>query len=164
LGGVVIIWLTGLPGSGKTTIANSLAAEMGFIVLDGDIVRRGLCTDLGYSEKDRKENIRRAGELCKLLSEQGFDVVTAFISPYEIDRQFVKGLVPIVEVYLDCPLSECERRDPKGMYKKARAGEITGFTGIDAPYEAPANPDVIVNTKELTVSQCVQMILDTVYL
>jgi adenylylsulfate kinase len=159
----MIVWLTGLSGSGKTTIANAIGDTVNWLVLDGDIVRSGLCSDLGFTEKDRRENIRRIGELCKILDNADLNVITAFISPYERDREFVKSIVPVFEVYLDCPLHECERRDPKGLYKKVRDGDIKNFTGIDSPYEIPSNPDLILNTMEKTVTECVIEILDLVY-
>ncbi len=148
------VWLTGLSGSGKSTLANLLEKalwERGVrsFVLDGDNVRHGLNKDLGFSPADRTENIRRIGEVAKLFTEAGVLNVTAFISPYRADRDLVRDIMEdgdFVEVLVDCDLDECEKRDPKGLYKKARAGEIPEFTGISAPYEAPAKPELTINT------------------
>ncbi len=154
----VCIWFTGLSGSGKSTIANevqNLLFERGVhtYVLDGDNVRHGLNKDLGFSPEDRTENIRRIGEVAKLFVDAGTVVMTAFISPYRADRDQVREIMPegdFVEVYVECDLAVCEERDPKGLYKKARAGEIPEFTGISAPYEAPEKPELVVNTSEET--------------
>jgi adenylylsulfate kinase len=148
------VWLTGLSGSGKSTLANLLEKalwERGVrsFVLDGDNVRHGLNKDLGFSPDDRTENIRRIGEVAKLFTEAGILNVTAFISPYRADRDLVREIMEegdFVEVLVDCDLDECEKRDPKGLYKKARAGEIPEFTGISAPYEAPEKPELTINT------------------
>jgi adenylylsulfate kinase len=148
------VWLTGLSGSGKSTLANLLEKalwERGVrsFVLDGDNVRHGLNKDLGFSPADRTENIRRIGEVAKLFTEAGVLNVTAFISPYRADRDLVRDIMEdgdFVEVLVDCDLDECEKRDPKGLYKKARAGEIPEFTGISAPYEAPEKPELTINT------------------
>lgn len=148
------VWLTGLSGSGKSTLANLLEKalwERGVrsFVLDGDNVRHGLNKDLGFSPADRTENIRRIGEVAKLFTEAGVLNVTAFISPYRADRDLVRNIMEdgdFVEVLVDCDLDECEKRDPKGLYKKARAGEIPEFTGISAPYEAPEKPELTINT------------------
>lgn len=156
-----IIWLTGLSGSGKTTIARELERRLfdtGYqvMVLDGDNVRHGLNSDLGFSAADRAENIRRIGETAGLFVRAGMITIAAFISPYRDDRRRVRQLVPdsdFVEVYLDCSLEECERRDAKGLYLKARAGIIKNFTGIDAPYEQPDSPEITVNTEELSVAE-----------
>ena len=148
------IWLTGLSGSGKSTLANLLEKalwERGVrsFVLDGDNVRHGLNKDLGFSPADRTENIRRIGEVAKLFTEAGVINSTAFISPYRADRDLVREIMSdgdFIEVLVDCDLDECEKRDPKGLYKKARAGEIPEFTGISAPYEAPEKPELTINT------------------
>ncbi len=148
------VWLTGLSGSGKSTLANMLEKalwERGVrsFVLDGDNVRHGLNKDLGFSPEDRTENIRRIGEVAALFTQAGVINVTAFISPYKADRDLVRSIMSdgdFVEVYVACDLDECERRDPKGLYKKARAGEIPEFTGISAPYEAPDKPELSINT------------------
>jgi adenylylsulfate kinase len=148
------VWLTGLSGSGKSTLANLLEKalwERGIrsFVLDGDNVRHGLNKDLGFSPADRTENIRRIGEVAKLFTEAGVINSTAFISPYRADRDLVREIMndgDFIEVLVDCELEECEKRDPKGLYKKARAGEIPEFTGISAPYEAPEKPELTINT------------------
>jgi adenylylsulfate kinase len=148
------IWMTGLSGSGKSTLAVALEKQLWdrgvrSYVLDGDNIRHGLNKDLGFSPADRTENIRRIGEVAKLFTEAGVVNVTAFISPYRADRDSVRALVPdgdFLEVLVDCPVEVCERRDTKGLYKKARAGEIPEFTGISAPYEAPLTPEIVVHT------------------
>lgn len=165
----VILWLTGLSASGKTTIAVSLEKvlfERGARCyrLDGDNIRHGLNSDLGFSPEDRDENIRRIGEVAKLFADAGFVAMTSFISPYRQERDRVRGSADreadFVEVYVSCPLEECEKRDPKGMYAKARAGKIPEFTGISAPYEPPENPEIVLDTKGQNVDECVQCILD----
>jgi len=161
------VWFTGLSGSGKSTLANLLEKalwERGVraFVLDGDNVRHGLNKDLGFSPKDRTENIRRIGEVAKLFTEAGVINVTAFISPYRADRDLVRQLMKsgdFVEVYVKCRLDECERRDPKGLYKKARAGEIPEFTGISAPYEAPEKPELELDTSDETADKSVARLL-----
>jgi len=161
-----VIWLTGLSGSGKSTIANALARKLydeniQSYVLDGDNIRHGLNKDLGFTEEDRKENIRRIGEVAKLFVDSGQVVLTAFISPYQQDRDLVRALLEekeFIEVYVKCSLKSCEKRDPKGLYKKARNGEIKHFTGIDAPYEEPKSPEIVVNTEDNTVEECVEHI------
>ncbi len=158
-----ILWFTGLSGAGKSTLANAVEQrlfDMGkhTYVLDGDNVRHGLNRDLTFSEKDRVENIRRIGEVSKLFVDAGILVLTAFISPYMNDRNLVRGLVEngdFIEIYVKCPLDVCESRDVKGLYKKARDGLITGFTGIDAPYEAPERPELTVETDNYTIDECV---------
>ncbi|MEI8655184.1 MULTISPECIES: adenylyl-sulfate kinase [Vibrio] len=145
-----VLWFTGLSGAGKSTIAGALEtrlAQLGYhtYLLDGDNVRHGLCSDLGFSEQDRRENIRRIGELAKLMADAGLIVLTAFISPHRAERQMVRDLLPeseFMEVYVNTSLEVCEQRDPKGLYKKARAGEIANFTGIDSAYEAPLDPEI----------------------
>ncbi|MDC9582636.1 adenylyl-sulfate kinase [Xenorhabdus sp. PR6a] len=146
----LVIWFTGLSGSGKSTLAGALeqalfAQGIKTYLLDGDNVRHGLCSDLGFSDLDRQENIRRVGEVAKLMVDAGLVVLTAFISPYKTERQKIRELMGegrFLEVYVDTPLAVCEARDPKGLYKKARAGELPNFTGIDTVYEAPEQPDV----------------------
>ncbi|MEK5502195.1 adenylyl-sulfate kinase [Bacillus sp. FSL M8-0168] len=165
-----IIWLTGLSGSGKSTIANAAARQLfeeGFqvMVLDGDNVRHGLNKDLGFSDEDRKENIRRIGEVAKLFVEQGTIVITAFISPFKEDRDLVRQLLgenEFHEVYVKCDLETCEKRDPKGLYKKARNGEIRFFTGIDSPYEEPESPELILNTSEHDRNECKDRLVEYV--
>ncbi|MBU3016434.1 adenylyl-sulfate kinase [Paraglaciecola agarilytica] len=148
-----VVWLTGLSGSGKSTIANLLEKKLAdngkhTYLLDGDNVRHGLNGDLTFSDKDRVENIRRISELAKLFVDSGLIVITAFISPFKGERDYCRNLLQeneFVEVFVDTPIEECEKRDPKGLYQKARAGEITDFTGISSPYEAPESPEVILN-------------------
>jgi adenylylsulfate kinase len=162
-----VLWFTGLSGSGKSTVANALAHklfETGIrnYVLDGDNIRHGLNKDLGFSDKDRTENIRRIGEVAKLFVESGQVVLTAFISPFISDRQLVRELLEedeFIEIYVECPLNECEKRDPKGLYQKARKGLIPDFTGIHSPYEEPVNPELVVNTHKHSVDECVQQII-----
>lgn len=162
-----IIWLTGLSGSGKSTIARELEKTLfdknyQVMILDGDIVRDGLNSDLGFSLEDRRENIRRIGEAAKLLMEAGIITICAFISPYNCDRQKIREIVPdgdFIETFIDCPLEECERRDPKGLYKKARSGLIKNFTGIDDPYEMPEDPEILINTQELSVEESANKVL-----
>ncbi|MFZ6848620.1 adenylyl-sulfate kinase [Undibacterium sp. RuRC25W] len=165
-----IIWFTGLSGSGKSTLAYAVEIELhtkGYrtFVLDGDNVRHGLCGDLGFSSSDRVENIRRIGEVAKLFMEAGIVVLTSFISPFQADRERVRQMVKkgdFVEVYCDSPIEVCERRDVKGMYKKARDGFISDFTGISSPYEKPLNPEIIIDTANQTQLTCVQTILDEI--
>jgi adenylylsulfate kinase len=162
-----IIWFTGLSGSGKSTLAHAVEESLyqrgcRTFVLDGDNVRHGLCGDLDFSANDRQENIRRIGEVAKLFMEAGVIVLTAFISPYRADRERVRGIVAhgdFIEVYCNTSLEICESRDVKGIYKKARAGEIADFTGISAPYEAPINPELIVNAGTTGIGACVQQII-----
>jgi len=162
------IWMTGLPGSGKSTIAVALEKALWdrgvhTFVLDGDNIRHGLNKDLGFSPEDRNENIRRIGEVAKLFTSAGVINVTAFISPYRSDRDQARALMgagEFIEVYVDCALAECERRDPKGHYKKARAGEIKEFTGVSAPYEAPLHPELVVHTDREAVDGSVAVILN----
>lgn len=162
-----IVWFTGLSGSGKSTLAHAVEESLHrrgcrTFVLDGDNVRHGLCGDLDFSAQDRQENIRRIGEMAKLFVEAGVIVLTAFISPYRADRERVRGMVgqgDFIEIYCDTPIEICETRDVKGIYKKARAGEIADFTGISAPYEAPAKPEISVNTGTLELDVCVQQVL-----
>lgn len=162
-----VIWLTGLSGSGKSTVATELENELfhhgvNTYVLDGDNVRHGLCGDLGFTPKDRTENIRRVGEVAHIMSDAGLVVITTFISPYREDRERVRKIVEgdFVEVYVKCPLDVCEARDPKGLYKKAKAGEIKDFTGLSAPYEEPLKPEILLETDKHSVAECVTAIID----
>lgn len=163
-----VVWLTGLSAAGKSTIATELERELfsrgkHAWVLDGDNIRHGLCSDLGFSPEDRKENIRRIGEVAKLFAEAGFVCITAFISPYRSDRELARRIAPegkFIEIYLNVPLEVCEQRDPKGLYAKARAGEIKDFTGISAPYEPPLQPELELHTDTLTLAECVSVILE----
>lgn len=163
-----VIWFTGLSGAGKTTLAQALQEELAGLnrqsyVLDGDLLRRGLCSDLGFSPEDRRENIRRVAEVAKLFADAGLICITALISPYRRDRDFARSILPqgsFMEVYLSAPLEVCERRDPKGLYRKARSGELKDFTGISAPYEPPLQPELEVPTDQLNVAACVSAILE----
>ncbi|PMC38377.1 adenylyl-sulfate kinase [Bacillus sp. UMB0899] len=163
-----VLWFTGLSGSGKSTLANALArylyeSSIQAYVLDGDNIRHGLNKDLGFTDEDRKENIRRIGEVSKLFVDSGQIVLTAFISPFREDRQQVKDILSeneFFEVYVKCSLDECEVRDPKGLYKKARNNEIKHFTGIDSPYEEPENPAIIVDTEAQDIEASVKQIVD----
>jgi adenylyl-sulfate kinase len=163
----VILWFTGLSGSGKSTVANALEQrlfELGqhTYLLDGDNVRHGLNKDLGFTDADRVENIRRIGEVAKLFVDAGLIVMTAFISPFRSDRDMVRSLVPggeFIEIFVDTPLEVCEQRDPKGLYKKARAGQIKNFTGLDSPYEAPATPELTLKTAEESLEQSVSNVV-----
>ncbi len=164
------IWMTGLSASGKSTIAVALEQvllQRGHCAyrLDGDNIRMGLNKNLGFSAEDRTENIRRIGEVAKLFADAGVITLTSFISPYRADRDNARALhdaskLPFIEVYVDCDIAVAEERDPKGLYKKARAGEIKGFTGIDDPYEAPLNAELHLKTHDLSVEQSVQALLD----
>lgn len=162
-----ILWFTGLSGSGKSTLANAVEQELHkkrarTYILDGDNIRQGLNKDLGFSTGERVENIRRIGEVSKLMLDAGIAVLSAFISPFSADRHHVRSLVEkdeFVEVYVKCPLEVCETRDPKGLYKKARKGEVKNFTGIDSAYEEPVNPEIIVATDKNNVQECVDQII-----
>ena len=163
-----IIWFTGLSGSGKSTLAHAVEEELYQLgcktfVLDGDNVRHALCGDLGFSDEDRTENIRRIGQTAKLFVESGVIVLTAFISPFQVDRHRVRMMVEndhdFMEIYCQCSLDVCEGRDVKGLYQRARKGEIVDFTGISSPYEQPENADLTLNTAELTIQQCVAEII-----
>jgi adenylyl-sulfate kinase len=162
-----VLWFTGLSGSGKSTIGHRverMLIERGAFayVLDGDNIRHGLNSDLGFAPEDRVENIRRIGEVARLFADAGALVVSAFISPYRKDRDRIRGLMgkgEFVEVFVDTPLEICEARDPKGLYKKARAGEISDFTGLDAPYEAPENPEVHLLTADLSVDEAASQVI-----
>jgi bifunctional enzyme CysN/CysC len=163
-----ILWLTGLSGAGKSTIATELERELFVMglhtyILDGDNVRHGLSANLGFSPEDRQENIRRVGEVAKLMMDAGVLVITAFISPYRDDRKLARSIVDeddFIEIYVNAPVEVCEQRDPKGLYKKARAGQIKEFTGVSAPYEAPEKPEVEVHTDKQSVAECVAHIID----
>jgi adenylylsulfate kinase len=163
-----LLWFTGLSGSGKSTLAHALEEELHqrgcrTYVFDGDNVRHGLCRDLGFTVDDRTENIRRIGEMSKLFVDAGVIALTAFISPIREDRERARGLFPhgdFIEVYVKCSLEACEGRDVKGLYKKARAGEIPHFTGISSPYEAPANPEIVIDTESKSVEDCVAMMIE----
>ena len=163
-----ILWFTGLSGSGKSTLANAVEQElfnrgMRTYVLDGDNIRNGLNNNVDFSEEGRKENIRRIGEVSKLFVDAGTIVLTAFISPFRADRDRVRALVSqgdFIEIFVDCPLEVCESRDVKGLYKKARAGEIPDFTGIHSPFEAPLNPELTIRTSEYDLQTSVNIIID----
>lgn len=158
-----LLWFTGLSGSGKSTLAHALEEELHqrgcrTYVFDGDNVRHGLCRDLGFSVEDRTENIRRIGEMAKLFVDAGVIALTAFISPIREDRERARGLFPhgdFIEVYVNCSLATCEERDVKGLYKKARTGEIPHFTGISSPYEPPLNAEIVIDTEDREVEDCV---------
>ncbi|MBA1288768.1 adenylyl-sulfate kinase [Pseudomonas japonica] len=162
-----VIWLTGLSGSGKSTLADALEKKLiehgkHTYLLDGDNVRLGLCKDLGFSDKDREENIRRVSEVAKLFVDAGLIVITSFISPFQRDRELAKSVIgeeSFVEVYLSTPIEECERRDPKGLYKKARSGLIKHFTGIDSPYEAPLAADQVIDTIQDSLETAVDQVI-----
>lgn len=162
-----ILWFTGLSGSGKSTIANAVEEflhnnSVRTYILDGDNVRHGLNGDLGFSDEDRKENIRRTGELSKLFIDAGVMVITSFISPFIEDREFVRQIVhahEFIEVHVKCPIEICEERDVKGLYQKARNGEITQFTGIDSPYEKPENAEITIDTSVLSIDEAASKII-----
>lgn len=163
-----VLWFTGLSGAGKSTLAHVVEEELyrrgcRTFVLDGDNVRHGLCGDLGFSLADRVENIRRIGEVSKIFIEAGVIVLTAFISPFREDRAKVRAMMApgeFIEIFCNCPIEVCEQRDVKGMYRKARAGEISQFTGISSPYEAPDTPELVVNTAEMELGECAQAVLN----
>lgn len=164
------VWLTGLSASGKSTLAFALERRLvdtghACYVLDGDNIRHGLNKDLGFSHRDRTENIRRIAEVARLMNNAGLIVITAFISPYRDDRQLARKIVGaerFVEIYVNTPLGTCEARDPKGMYKRARAGLIVGFTGVNDPYESPETPDLTINTSIASPSECAGKVLTAV--
>lgn len=164
----VALWFTGLSGSGKSTLAHAVEERLHArgcrtFVLDGDNVRHGLCADLGFSRADREENIRRIGEVTRLFMEAGTIVLTAFISPFRADRQKVRALLGeagFLEIYCRCPLTVCEERDVKGLYRRARAGQIPEFTGLTSPYEVPENPALVVDTAALPLAACVDAVVD----
>jgi adenylylsulfate kinase len=163
----VVLWFTGLPSSGKSTIAHAVEERLHqkglrTFVLDGDNVRHGLCGDLGFSEQDREENIRRIGEVAKLFVEAGTVVLTAFVSPFRRDRERARGLLlhgDFLEIYSRCPVEVCERRDPKGHYRRARDGNLASFTGVSAPYEEPTDPELILETSRLSIEQSVDAVM-----
>ncbi|MFL0810264.1 MAG: adenylyl-sulfate kinase [Agarilytica sp.] len=163
-----VLWFTGLSGAGKSTLAHEVEQRLfekgcNTFVLDGDNVRHGLCGDLGFNDEDRVENIRRVGEISKLFLEAGVLTLTAFISPFRSDRQRVRNILPhgdFIEIYCNCDLEVCEDRDVKGLYKRARAGEIPHFTGISSPYEAPSKPELTVNTGSDSLEHCANQIID----
>jgi adenylylsulfate kinase len=165
-----LLWFTGLSGSGKSTIANAVEYELHkqsikTYTLDGDNVRKGLNNDLAFSPEDRTENIRRIAETANLMIDAGIVVLAAFVSPYKKDRENIKNIVKdvnFVEVYVNTSVEECERRDVKGLYKKARAGEIKNMTGISAPYEVPENPDIEIHTETVTITKAVKKIIDDI--
>jgi len=165
--GSLVLWFTGLPSSGKSTLANEvekrlISTGIRTFILDGDNVRTGLCKDLGFSEEDRAENIRRIGEVSKLFVDAGCIVLSAFVSPYRRDRDAVRDLVEdgeFVEVFVKCPVEVCEGRDVKGLYKKAREGVIKGFTGIDDPYEEPLNAEIVIETDKISLDEGVEHII-----
>ena len=164
----VLLWFTGLSGSGKSTIANSVEQELHknkvhTYTLDGDNIRKGLNSDLSFSPKDRSENIRRIAETAHLMIDAGLVVLAAFVSPYRNDRDQIRNIVGddnMVEIYINTSIEECERRDVKGLYKKARKGEIKNMTGISAPYESPLHPDIQINTEEVTVVDATKQIIN----
>lgn len=162
-----VLWFTGLSGSGKSTLANAVDKALyqqrfRSYVLDGDNIRHGLNSDLSFKKEDRKENIRRIGEVAKLFVDSGQIVSSAFISPFREDRQLVRKMFAageFIEIYLNCPIQVCEHRDPKGLYRKARKGEIPEFTGISSPYETPDHPEIIIETDKMTIEQSVDTVL-----
>lgn len=164
----VCLWFTGLSGAGKSTLAHAVEERLHQMkcrtfVFDGDNVRHGLCSNLGFSDEDRSENIRRIGEMVRLFLEAGVISLTAFISPFRADRRKVRELLSsenFIEIYCSCPLEVCEDRDVKGIYRRARAGEIANFTGISSPYEEPEDPELRLNTGETPLEECVEIIID----
>jgi adenylylsulfate kinase len=162
-----ILWFTGLSGSGKSTLANEIAKRLfdrkiRNYILDGDNIRFGLNKDLGFSKEDRQENIRRIGEVSKLFVDSGQVVLAAFISPFQRDRDQVRQLVEkneFIEVFVNCPLDVCEKRDPKGLYQKLRAGKIKEFSGVDSVYEEPVNPELIIDTNKYSIQECVTLVI-----
>ena len=162
-----VLWFTGLSGSGKSTIANLVEKKLHLMnrhtfLLDGDNVRHGLNKDLGFTEADRIENIRRVGEVAKLMADAGLIVITAFISPFRAEREMVRAMLPegeFIEIFIDTPLAEAEARDVKGLYKKARSGALKNFTGIDSPYEAPDSPEVRIDTTRMSPEEAADEII-----
>ena len=163
-----LLWFTGLSGSGKSTIAGAVESKLAerlqhTYLMDGDNVRHGLCGDLAFSEEDRNENIRRVGEVANLMVDSGLIVLTAFISPFKVNREVVRGMLKegeFIEGFIDTPISECEKRDPKGLYKKARAGEIKDFTGIDSPYEAPENAEIVIKNIDISIDDAANEVIE----
>jgi adenylyl-sulfate kinase len=166
------LWMTGLSGAGKSTLANALEQELNkrgkhTYILDGDNLRHGLNSDLGFSEADRNENVRRAAEAAQLMVDAGIIVIVGLISPFKQERDWARSLFKnnqFKEIYISTSIEECEQRDVKGLYEKARRGEVKDFTGIDSPYEPPENPDAIIDTQNKSISECVQLILEKVNL
>jgi adenylylsulfate kinase len=164
----VVLWFTGLPSAGKSTLAHAVEEQLfaqgcRTFVLDGDNVRHGLCADLGFSAAERAENVRRIGELSRLFVEAGVITLAAFISPFSADRARLRSMFApgdFLEIYCDCPVAVCEERDPKGMYQRARAGEIAGFTGVSSPYEVPEHAELTVNTAQVPLDACVAQVLE----
>jgi len=167
----LVLWFTGLSGAGKTTIAHAVHErlrrdEISSAILDGDTFRQGVARDLGFSDADRSENNRRAGEVARLFSQSGMIVLAAFVSPFRADRARVReiiGAANFVEIFVDCPLEECERRDPKKLYVRARRGEVAQFTGLTSSYEAPLSPEIHLRTDRLTVDQAVDRVLSSLF-
>lgn len=163
----ICLWFTGLSGAGKSTLAHAVEEKLHELgcrtyVFDGDNVRHGLCSDLGFTKEDRAENIRRIGEMAKLFVDAGIIAMTAFISPFRVDRHRVRTLLgnqDFIEIYCKCPIDICEQRDVKGHYQRAKAGEIKEFTGISSPYEEPENPDLELETGNMSIEQCVNIII-----
>ena len=162
-----VLWFTGLSGSGKSTVANALDIRLNIkgastYILDGDNIRLGINSDLGFSTIDRNENIRRISEISKLFLDAGLITIACFISPLKSNRKMARDVIgeDFIEIFVDCSIEECEKRDPKNLYKKARLGEIKEFTGITSPYEKPEKPEIVLNTKDQTLDQCVDKILD----
>ncbi|WP_118182388.1 adenylyl-sulfate kinase [Paraburkholderia phosphatilytica] len=162
-----VVWMTGLSGAGKTTIANAMVAELrgasrNAIVLDGDTLREGLCSDLGFSDEDRIENVRRLAHVARLFQCEGYTVVVATISPLEQQRELARTIVgpAFLEVFIATPLATCQQRDPKGMYAKARNGQLPGFTGVSAEYQTPVEPDLTIDTSNRAVSDCVDILIE----
>ena len=165
----MVLWMTGLSGSGKSTIANLVEKKLARMnrhtfLLDGDNVRHGLNKDLGFTDADRVENIRRVGEVAKLMTDAGLIVITAFISPFRSEREMVRGMMQpgeFIEIFIDTPLEEAEKRDAKGLYAKARAGQLKNFTGIDSPYEAPEAPQITIDTTRMNAEEAAELIVRT---
>jgi adenylylsulfate kinase len=167
----VVLWFTGLSGSGKSTLAHAVEEELHQLgcrttVLDGDNVRHGLCSDLTFTDNDRKENLRRIGEMSKIFIEAGVITLTAFISPFKQDREKVRNLMPhgdFLEVFVDCSIEVCEKRDVKGLYKRAKAGEILNFTGISSPYEVPDDAELVIKTDDKTLEESVSEVMKMLF-
>ncbi|MDQ0232505.1 adenylyl-sulfate kinase [Metabacillus malikii] len=163
-----VLWFTGLSGSGKSTIANLVEKKLhvsghSTYILDGDNIRKGINNNLDFTEEDRKENVRRVAEISKLFVDAGIIVLTSVISPFQADRESARKKVEnneFIEIYIKCPIEECEKRDPKGLYKKARSGLINGFTGINSPYEEPLNPELTINSMKRTPEECAEVIIN----
>jgi adenylylsulfate kinase len=167
----VVLWFTGLSGSGKSTLAHAVEEELHqigcrTIVLDGDNVRHGLCSDLAFTDNDRKENLRRIGEMSKLFIEAGVLTLTAFISPFHKDREKIRNLMPygdFIEIFVECSIEVCERRDVKGLYRRAKSGEIANFTGISSPYEVPEDAELVIKTDDKTLEESVDEVMKMLY-